>query len=563
MIDKPIFPLCPESGPGVPAISKGSPFLGLALCAGPALLDITKGSNQIVELNFTGPPGSGSVIYFSLVPFLEKNGLKVVKIDESISVTPEHQQYYQMVTEQKRQLEGVIKTGLASASQAVADASLVEHDLRKYKEILDYFKEGVGKGEKKGNEHSLRAMFIDQVDVHTGDRVAMVSVVQRWPTIIADFMKLTSEDNAIEKVESRLKGISKAEAVILTTKNKLFIEWAKIFRQAAMDRYNQLKTLSESRKKTVEEYRNWLKPYIARFKSMKLGHESMKGILGSAKNAYELAGQASFSNEIKLWVWKPYMPSEFRKPSTESTYSVPINDDFVVNSFIKDEKVGLANFYPQLNESSKKHPNDKTKTLADDMIEDIIKNSWNDENKLDKNSHYYVFFEIDILRLGSKIPGYEMEDITFTVKTYMLSQNIMLVKQLELKLREKEIENYFNQILGLQEKGAVESDYPELMEKKNEKNETETNLDFGIGKTWKQNTKGAGDFFKKMDALFGGIGKGAGKMFSGLNLPLMFAKRGSYVRDFSDTIINLFLKPMGTDYFGPVKSFIMDQMKIE
>lgn len=570
MTDKPIFPLGVKPEPngfskiaGIPAIAKDSPLLGLALCANPAPLGTYDGSNQNIELNFTGPPGSASGIYFSLVPFLEKNGFKVVKVDEWISVTPEHQQYYQLVTQQKQQLEETVKRGLASAAQAVADASLVEHDLRKYREILDYFKEGVDNGEKKGSEHSLRAMFIDQIDVHTGDGVSLRSIVQRWPTIIADFMKLSSGEDSIEKTETKLKGISKAEAVILTTKNKLFIEWEKMFRDAAAERYDQLKAMSESRKKTVDEYKNWLKPYIARFKAMKLGHESMGGILASAKTPYELAGQASFMNKISLWAWKAYMPSEFRKPSTETTYTIPIADEFAVNNFIKDGKVGLANekFYPYLNGPSKKHPDDKTKNLADDMIEEVL-SGWNDENKLDKSSYYYVFFEIDVDRLGAKIPGYEMEDITFTVKAYMLSQNVMLVKMLELKLREKEIEKYINQILGLQEEGksAAREDYGEIFGEPEKKEPAF--LNFGIGKAWKGYSEGAGKLFKGMDSFFGSAGRGAGKMFSGLGLPLMFAKRGPYVRDFQDTVVEFFLKPMGTDYFGPVKSFIMDQMGV-
>lgn len=577
MIDKQIFPLGVDTKPdglakeaGIPQTPPPSPLLGMFLCARPAPLGTMDGSNQNVELNFTGPPGSATGIYFSLVPYLEKNGFKVVKVDESISVTPEHQQYYQLVTEQKRQLEGVIKTGLASAAQAVADSSLVEHDLRKYREILDYFKEGAGKEGKKGSEHSLRAMFIDQVDVHTGDGVSLRSIVQRWPTIIADFMKLSSDDDSIDKVKKTLKEISSAEAVILTTKNKLFIEWEKMFRGAAAERYDQLKTMSDSRKKTVDEYRNWLKPYIARFKAMKLGHESMGGIFASAGSPHELAGQASFYNAITLWVWKPYMPSEFRKSSTETTYTVKIDDKFAVDNFIKDDKVGLASddYYPELVKdpaTGKKLEKEVSDKLINGMIKEITDKDkfWNDSNKLDKNSYYYVFFEIGIERLGSKVPGYEMEDITFKVKAYMLSQNVMLVKQLELKMREKEIEKYFDQILGLQKGSAFEKEYPELAGKEEKKEEPAFKIDLGIGKTWKGYAESAGKFFKGMDAFFGSFGKGATKLFAGMGLPLMFAKRGPYVRDFQDTLVEFFLKPMGQDYFGPVKEFITDQMGIK
>lgn len=569
MIDKEFFQLCVKKNdktgfaekPGVPDISRFSPIMGRAFCAGPETAEKV-GSNQFAVLDYTGPPGSATGIYFSLLSFFSNNGFKTRKVNEWISVTPEHQQYYNMVVEQKRQLEGVIKTGLASASQAVADASLVEHDLRKYKEILDYFKEGVGKGEKKGNEHSLRAMFIDQVDVHTGDGISLRSVVQRWPTIIADFMKLSSGEDSIEKVENALKGISKAEAVILTTKNKLFIEWEKMFKDTAADRYNSLKSLVASRKKTVEEYRDWIKPYLARFKSMKLGHENIGGVLESAKTPYELAGQASFANGITIWAWKNFMPSEFRKPSVESIYKVPIADKFAVDHFIKDEKVGLAcnSFYPQLRNKLKdpKTGEELEATVADKMIEDIVKKEWTKENGLDPDSLYYILFIIDINRTGGKMPGYEFEGAEFNVKTFLVSQNVMLVKMLELKLREQEIENYFDQILGISDKDAFKSDYPELAEKKEEKKDSAIKIDLGLGKY----AESAGSFFRGMDAFFAAIGNGAKRLSSGLNLPLLFAKPGPYVRDFADTATAFFMGQSGPDYFGPVKSFIMDQMKI-
>ncbi len=572
MIDKPFFDLCVPKHDntglakraGVPDISRGSPIMGLAFCAGPQTAE-KEGSNQYANLDFTGPPGSATGIYFSLLSFFANNGFIVRKVDEWISVTPEHQQYYNMVVEQKRQLEGAIKTGLASAAQAVADASLVEHDLRKYKEILNYFKEGLSKGGKKGNEHSLRAMFIDQVDLHTGDGVSLRSIVQRWPTIIADFMKLSSEDDSMEKVEARLKGISRAEAVILTTKNKLFIEWGKMFKGAAMERYDQLKSMSESRKKTVEEYRDWLKPYIARFKSMKLGHESMGRILESAKSPYALVGQASFVNGITIWAWKTFAPQEFRKPSIESTNTVPIADRFAVEHFIKDKDVGLAKLYPQLNDKTKKIDK-KTKaevesTKADDMIEHLVEKEWTKEktkeNGLDPESLYYILFVIEITRTGGKTPGYEFENAEFKVKTFLVSQNVMLAKMLELKLREQEIENYFNQILGISGKDAFKSDYPELAGKE-EKKETGIKIDLGIGK----HLEGVGKFFRGVDSFFAALGGGAGKLFSGLNLPLMFSKPGPYVRDFADTATSFFMGQSGPDYFGPVKSFLMEQMGI-
>src|SRR3989344_1276464 len=91
-----------------------------------------------VRINFTGPVGSSSAIYYSLVFQLGKWEYLRQKASEFLEVSPIHGQYYQLSHKQREELEGRIKTGLASASQAVADMELLLHDMRKYKEFLHY-----------------------------------------------------------------------------------------------------------------------------------------------------------------------------------------------------------------------------------------------------------------------------------------------------------------------------------------------------------------------------------------------------------------------------------------
>ena len=244
------------------------PTLGLFLCSGPTKPPGVEGAvNQTTELNFTGKPGEASSIYYSLFFQLPKWGWNVVKVDEWIEVSPTHREYYDRTASTKQMLESTIKTGLAAAAQSVADYELIAHDLRKYKEVLSYFAEG--------DEHVLRSMFVDQVDIHTdmpGQPLSMRAIAPRWPTIIADFLSLTDEDTDIDKVVKKIN-ISRAEAVILVTKNKLYMEWKKLFLDAAKTRYQTIRGLVEGRRKSIQEYRNWLKPYIARFRMTRLGGE--------------------------------------------------------------------------------------------------------------------------------------------------------------------------------------------------------------------------------------------------------------------------------------------------
>lgn len=525
MVDKPIFEIgtglkdsVPLS-PGLPHTGPNNPFLGKMLVVTP---HPERGSNQFINLNFTGPPGSCSGLYYSLVFQFGKWNFNVVKVDEWIEVSPEYGKYYQETMAQKQALEATIKTGLSSAAQAVADYELLNHDLRKYKEILEYF--------RQKTEHSLKAMFIDQVDIHTGDGISMRSIVSRWPTIISDFIKLKDEDDDPDKIAKRLD-VSKAEGVILTTKNKLYKEWKTIFKQVAIDRYNHLKSLVESRRKSVEEYRKWLKPYVARFKMMRTGAERPEVVREALRSYVDLTGQATFGNSIRLWAWRKFKVPEIRKFPVERVgkFVVPPDDDFIKEMFILNPKWGLASIYPWLLEKKNE------KTVAEEMIDEILSKEWNSSNALDPEVLYYIFFDINIFRAGSRTPGFEAEDITFDIKTNMLSQNAMLVKFLELKCREREMERYVDEILGVSEE-AVKKDYPELFAEEKKA---------GMKIAMPQMPK-----FPSFAETF--------KPFKTFTMPGL-VKPGLYEKDFNDRIPRLYLIPMGS-VFADVKNFLKNKM---
>jgi hypothetical protein len=79
--------------------------------------------NKGEEINYTGAPGKASGLYYSLFFQLPKWGWTVAKADEWIEVSPTHKEYYDRTVSTKQALEATIKTGLASAAQAVADLS--------------------------------------------------------------------------------------------------------------------------------------------------------------------------------------------------------------------------------------------------------------------------------------------------------------------------------------------------------------------------------------------------------------------------------------------------------
>jgi len=563
MVDKPIFELSKIE-------NAVKPTLGLYVCVGPSKpVGEEPVANQITELNFTGKPGTASSIYYSLFFQLPKWDFHIEKADEWIEVSPTHREYYERTMATKQMLESTIKTGLTSAAQAVADFELMNHDLRKYRQILSYFHEK--------DEHSLKSMFIDQVDIHTGVLSIGEMTRNRWPTMTADFHRLNDDDKDWNEIGKKYK-VSRAEAIILATKNRLFVQWKKTFGDVAKERYQTIKGLLESRRKSIDEYRNWLKPYIARFKMTKLGGERERIRTTTLKSFADVTGIASFANVVRVFGWKPLRTAEMRRPAAEirtgkglkEGFVIYPYDDYVRNDLILDTENGLASseYYPWLNNDRKYCPKCKEfyptgfikcskcgsanlilRKVADEIVEKEIIPMWKDKGMgLDPSELYYMFLDFDILRLGTRLPVGELEDITFTIRTYVLSQNIMLLKILELKCMDIELERYIDEILGVrtEEKeisDIVSEEFPSMYKEE-------------------ESLSGAQQFAKEVRESF----KAYSSIFKKIKTPkigkFMFFKPGYYEKGLRDRLTKQYLAVSGAN-FGVVVNFLKTKMGVE
>ncbi|MEM7813310.1 MAG: hypothetical protein QW548_00220 [Candidatus Aenigmatarchaeota archaeon] len=391
------------------------------------------------KLNLTGPPGMCSGVYFSLCFQLRKWDMQVHKASEEIEVSPVHAQYYQLTMKQKEELEAKIKSGLASAAQAISDYELLRHDERKYREFKKYY--------ETKDEHSLRAVFIDQVDVHTGEGISMRSIISRWPTLISDFLRLTPEDTDPDKVKSRLN-ISKAEAIVLVTKNKLYNEWKEMFIKEVNSRLERIEGLIRSREVSINEYREWLKPYVTRFKMLEQAFESPERRKAESTSFMRAGGHAISTSRVRLWVWKDFQPTELKRMSPELMAEKPIKggayDDWLKENVIFHPKWGLVAEYPWI---AGKMPSGKT--WADETAEWIMYDSgWMVPHRL-----YYGFLEITFDRTNMRsADGREVEDGVWDVNALMMSQNALLAKLLELKAKQETMERYIDNLLGIKPK---------------------------------------------------------------------------------------------------------------
>lgn len=461
--------------------------------------------NQRMILDLSTPPGKASGILLGFLFQLKKWGFHVEKVKEWMEISPVHAPYYEITIRQKQTLERQIKEGLAGISSAVSDFELLLHDLRKYKEYLDYFEKiERGKKEKKPEliaegEQTLKAIFIDQVDVHTGEGIALKLIAPRWPTIIADFMKLTDEDVDPKDIAKKYK-ISEAEGVVLATKNKLYMEWREMFRGTVSGRYERIKGLTEARKKSIQEYRNMLRPYITRFRSIRELGETPEGrrILEGI-SWYRPAAHAVSVDISTIWAWKAYHPPELFKVPTEvpevkkSIFKIKFPTEFkkAIRKAFK-EKPELIKKYGEIYTSPTGiEPLDKWVLKFIREIENEYKIKFSVPDILDAREKliglytsygwtrdpYFMVLEATAMRTVMRMPdGSELEDIWLEpLRSYMDTQNVILLRLLELKAKEKELENYISQMLGeaaeLKEKKMtieeiVKEEYPLLFEGK-------------------------------------------------------------------------------------------------
>ena len=281
-------------------------------------------SVKYLDLEF--PMGAGSGTYISLLYQLGKWGYDIYEVQHSIEVSPIYKDYYSLVMEQKQQLDSQIRNGFAALMQAVQDFELIDHDLRKYSEYLKWFadlvkakkkyekaqkiknKDGIRRAQEEYREaqHVIKSMFIDQVDAHTGEGLSLRGIAPRWPTIISDFMDLFDDDVDVSDIQERLD-VPRAEAIILKTKQELYLDWKERFLTNIISRYKRLKQLAMGRKYSIKDTRDDLIPLISRYKAVKDMRSTPKEAVDLAHHWLRPDSQALSMDKTLVWAWKPFV----------------------------------------------------------------------------------------------------------------------------------------------------------------------------------------------------------------------------------------------------------------
>ncbi|MBN1896782.1 MAG: hypothetical protein JW789_03610 [Candidatus Aenigmarchaeota archaeon] len=469
--------------------SKGILNGGEAMCNWPP--------DQTVMMNATTPLGHGNLIYAILTYTMPKFHYSFYKLSESLTVSPSYPEMYGRIISKKREIEGHIKSGMASAAQAVADYDLLKHDERKYREVLDYFKEG------NKDEHVLRSLFIDRVDAHTGEGYSMISMTKRWPTIITDFIRLSivpkDERADTKKIRKQLE-ISEAEATVLKTKDRIFNEWKTIFFPDIKDRYARIKNLLEARKKSIDEYREWLKPYVANLKMMREGTEiNPSQVLTKAITPWH---KPNAMYEVRLLMWKMLTAEEVGKPGLVEGEIEPY-DDFVRRLTPKIEKHYEIRIVKSRKDAKKII--DKENLVEDDVIvvDEMLAKWYKGEDRhnyegdppISKDRYYYCMYDIEIISPIFKMEAgkEEVDDWNCMITPFLVSQNIVLLALLEIEAKERWMKKYVKELIGVRE---IEDKIRKEVEKRYGLDDSEKKKSiFAFYKNMKARNKALGDRF--------------------------------------------------------------------
>lgn len=407
----------------------------------------------------------------------------VNKVDDWHDISPSHPAY-QSVTHQKHELIRQAKEGLAQIDRAISDTELLMHDARRYKEILKFFSEK--------DEHSLKAMFIDQVDVNLPEGVSLRSIAPRWPTIIADFQELEDEHDDAEKIMKKID-VSKAEAVILATKTRLYKKWKEFFGNEIKGRYKYIMQRLLGRRASITEYMNWVRPVIRRILQLR---EVDDKYLIMHMNLPIGAGMPIATQYIEYWAWT-------RMEGFESDEVHKTVREIYLTS-------GTRKLYPGLGKGQYgASPNAVPKFIVepyDDVVKKIVPEiekyhgiKITKEDVLEArrrlftqgspSSLWYVLIQIPVFIQEWKMPnGLDIEDVDlYPLSAIFISHNMLLVRILEIIAEEKKVDIYIEELLGkkvMTEDGIVKDledllkeDFPNVFGKEEDKEEVFKNLD--------------------------------------------------------------------------------------
>lgn len=239
------------------------------------------------KLTIEGQVGFPTNLYFSIVDYLSKRGYTVKKVKDWLEINPRSPHHTELMR-RRGALEQSIGRLLPSISDMRKEIELIKHDLRRLEEVEKHFEEE--------DEHVLKSDFVDLVDRNLPEHLSLIglAVSGRFPTIVVDFYKVDSEE-AIKDLD-----IPQTEKSILKKKLRLYNYWKERYGKEMSQKVEMLKSERRSRKASLKNYKESLKPYLKAIYRFRSGESEYTGLDDPALVEGYLTSVAG----VKLACWR-------------------------------------------------------------------------------------------------------------------------------------------------------------------------------------------------------------------------------------------------------------------
>ncbi len=236
------------------------------------------------------------------------------KLDESVHISPQSNMHAEFM-QRKQQAEQNIKQTMQSYQQLIKQKHMLEHDIRKLRSRVEAF--------DSKDETLLKGDFIELVDGagqsprQGGDQMSIKAYRDNniYPSIVADFNEMESAEDLMDaetKAEKKggdpedyedgtLANVPSNEKAILRKKWKMYEQWKDLYGSEVSRKLNELKSQLKSAERSIEETKEWLKPYVRDAAMInKMGENQDK------HGAYpSVRGNSTMIRTLDWLIWKP------------------------------------------------------------------------------------------------------------------------------------------------------------------------------------------------------------------------------------------------------------------
>ncbi|MCK5593772.1 MAG: hypothetical protein KAI18_00870 [Candidatus Aenigmarchaeota archaeon] len=423
---------------------------------------VAVGLNTYRKVNTTSTLGATQGIYDGLLFGLGNREYKVMKVKEDFHVTPHTQNpFYQNAKAQRGELERIISTTLTDIGNEVGQWQLLQHDVRKAEEMLNYY--------TSDDTAALKTIFVDQVDYYTGGgggqgegRLSMAFMRKSniMPTIVEDFLSMADLEDLAEG--GSLGKLPQVEKNFLKAKWAAYTQWKNLFKEGIDERYRTVKTLCDTKERYLDERREWLKPHVMQHKMLNNSLSSEGGRAGVNNSFFDRPGEArSFTNQT-VWMWKPLrtrhnidrVPDEMYKNPRYvgkngeiEAYDYHIQEEYLYKEKNKDGGNLILGKYPWITEKQIEKYVSGLTHMTD------AQHKFDHHGQLDEAEWYYTVWTIDyektifnVIKDGQPTP---IEDGMWTIHGYIVTKNMLLLKLLERKCEDEKIEIEMRNIINM------------------------------------------------------------------------------------------------------------------